>query len=407
MVDVTRTLDFTIYADRSPWSSLNSSPAFPANYTLGGGAAKILASKFGSVASSVNAVILDDTVLTGNEISAECVLGTVASSAQGVCLCTPTGTGYQALFNNSNVRIYTMTNFVLGAQVGSAIVFVATTGHKAQLKRNNTTGVMEVSTAPVADAFISRGSVTQANANTDWRAGCFVRDSAAIPSMTSRYTPAQTVDSFNSASDIQVGQQDVVYATTGFSAVTSITTNRTGVSFSGISDTTGDGNADISDRVTGNAFPNLPVSVTYTFVNGSDTATVTKNLVKKTTESVVTFNNMVLTDNTFLGAELVRLGLSTADGNRGWWVPGPKNVRFYDDDQIAVAEESRVSNGIIVADDPTTVTVWYWIAATGIVHQLNVTVAADVAGEPGTVTITRALKQPLKTKLRHSLRSAL
>lgn len=172
------------------------------------------------------------------------------------------------------------------------------------------------------------------------------------------------VDSFNGASDIERGQQNVTYTTTGFSSVTSITTNTAGVTVSGISDTAGDGNCDISDYIEAGLYPTLPASVIYTFGDGTNTAEITKTLTVKSTDTSIVTVGMVAINDSWLGYLLEQAGRSIVDGGQIIW-PTSSGVTFGADGSINNPSGTEV-----------TVNIWYRDPANGRMYNYDLTVTS-------------------------------
>lgn len=390
MAETRRTLLFSVYSDTgvvTPWQSGNSTPAYPSGYTQGGDPAKILSGKYLKFSGSGNSVLLDDTVLSGNEIAVEGQLTTVSSDSQGLCICSPSGTGYQVLFNSTNTRIFAMTSFVLGTQVGTSIAYAATSNHVARLERNNTTGVMTISTGVDASSLTVRGSVTQSNANTDWRAGVFVRSAATISSLVSGYTPAQTVTSINGGSPITSSQSAVAAITTGFSGLpTTITTNATGVTCGTISGTTNAPTWMQTVRTDGAVFPKSGTVVTYTFTKSAETASGTQTINKDTDQTAVIVASPINDDTTCLfGAIFAVTGRSAANLDEVYHaIPAPMLTNGID---TILPADAIAPDGTMQFYNAGTFPCWIWTAATGINYYYLVTIT-----ESGGVVITSSSK---------------
>jgi len=312
-----KTILFSIFSNTgaAAWSPSNSTPAYPSGYTQRGDPARILSGKYTKFSGTGNTVLLDDTALTGNSISVRAITGTVSSEAQGVCLCTPDGAGYQFLINNSNVRCFLMSNFALGSQLGSSIAFVVASGSLIDVTRNNTTGEMVFSSGAVGGALTPRGVVTQVNVNTDWRAGVFVRNAGEISSLTSYYVAAQTITSINGGNPVAAGQTGVVIAHTGFTgAATSVTTNRAGVT---CTITVGDANSttvSVSGWTEGGPYPIVDNAVTFTVSRAGESASATQTLTRPANWAQQTFAGAILDDQNLIGFNLAAAGHTVNGG---------------------------------------------------------------------------------------------
>lgn len=187
------------------------------------------------------------------------------------------------------------------------------------------------------------------------------------------YESLYVVDSFNASDDIKAGQTGVPYTTTGFTSVTSITTNQAGVTVGGIADSSGDGTANVSGFVEGGQYPILPASVTYTFSDGTNSAPITKTLTVPAGWEQVAFVNATPFNNRVFAWHLQQAGISIADGTR---VISPITPGF-----------SFLPNGDTDSDALRTVTAWVRDVSTGTMSQWNVTI--DEGGE--VVSVIRVL----------------
>lgn len=242
--------------------------------------------------------------------------GVNSSSESGVQFLDSSNNGYALLFitsgSNFIVRVKLIVNYVYSTELFTN-TFVASGNHgkPIKLRRNRSTGVMSVwlDSAQLGTNFTNNtydptfGSVTSMGGN--------------VRSITLTDLAAYAVDSFNGANDIERGQQDVVFATTGLGAITSITTNRTGITFSGIDNTAK--TADASDYTEGGLAQVLPISFISTFSDGTNTAQITKTLTIKSTESSIVTANMITSSTDFIGKLISDAGYSVSDGGQIVW----------------------------------------------------------------------------------------
>jgi len=384
----TKTLLFSAYSNSgntTSWGPANSVPSFPDGYTLGGDPAKIFAGKLIKFSGTGNTVIIDNTALGGELITARAIMGAVGTDSGGVCLCSPTGTGYQFLVNSTNIRCFSMTNFSLAAQIGSAISFAVTSGHEIAVTRNNTTGAMTFFSGPASGALTSRGVITQANANTNWRAGVFVRNSAEIASLTSEFTSAYSIDTLT---DPLVPGASVSGTQTGFSDFTmegnfgglTVEILPDGPNFTGT----------MSSFVDGGLCPLLPAAaVSGTFDQGGNTASITRAITVPTglqelrdgSNAPANFAGLVLGDSKYLGQAFVDGGnpLTTADRS---YVNPAYGLKISQDGKVEL-------NGTDHATDPVpalpyTTTLWIRRGADGRMYEHQLTI--NEAG--GSVVVT-------------------
>jgi hypothetical protein len=194
--ELKRSLLFSLFSDsgtQNPWGPTNSNPAFPVGYSLKGSPARVSQDAFRNFNPStpgVNVILMDDTALTGTMISAEGFFSTVGSSSQGFVLANPsTGNGYQILINSTNTRIFAIANWAISGSALRTIDYSVPSNNYGVFRRNNANGDMEFWSGVSPDNLTQRGTTfNQANANTDWRAGVFVRDGGRMESLVSAYT---------------------------------------------------------------------------------------------------------------------------------------------------------------------------------------------------------------------------
>lgn len=340
-------------------------------------------------------MILDDTVLTGNVIAVEAILGPVTSDSQCLVLCNPSGTGYQFLINSTNIRCFAMTNFVLGAQVGSNIAFVATGGHTARVARNNTNGDMVVSTGVDAANQTTRGTITQANVNTDWRAGVATRNSASIASLVSDFTATQSIDTLTSPL-VMGGAYSIT--TTGFSNGSAT------LSFSGVSSThtlaSGAGSGTLPGFSDTLLCPFLPATnVTVTETQGGNTATVTRNVslpanlqvLRDASNNPTNFTGLVTGDYTYLAQWFIDASNPLTTSDRAYW-----------DASSGLVFDPDGRPRLPAASAPLTTTLWIHRGADSRMYAHTVTIT-----ETGITSVSRSLKSKLKRSLKSKLKQPL
>jgi len=107
----------------------------------------------------------------------------------------------------------------------------------------------------------------------------------------------------------------LTYATSGFSSITGITTNLTGVTVGSISDTAGDGTAVVSGFVEGGLYPILPTAVSYTFTDGSNNAAKNGNISVSAGYTKLTIGTPLFSANTIPSAIFSATGrvIATSD----------------------------------------------------------------------------------------------
>jgi hypothetical protein len=273
------------------------------------------------------------------------------------------GNGYAMYYRLSGSNIVASVNLVV-AYVPSTELFTNTflqtgnLGKELRFRRNRTTGVMQV----VLDTTQLGSDITSTVYDPTYGATSAIETGGGVHTITLTDLSVYLVNSFNGGSSIERGQQNVVYDTT-FATITSITSNTAGVTVTGISDTAGDGNADISDFTEGGLYPVLPASVIYTFGDGTNTAQITKSLVIKSTESSVLTVGLVTANDTFFGYHMLAAGRSVADGCQMVW---PTTAGF-----------TLNANGSFTAAGPVTIPVWYRDVANGRVYEFVTTFTTE------------------------------
>jgi hypothetical protein len=128
--------------------------------------------------------------------------------------------------------------------------------------------------------------------------------------------PAQTITSINGGNPITAGQTGITSSSTGFTGLPStITTDASGATVSGIGGVTNAATFNISDRVDGGLYPKSGTSVNFTFVNGAESDTAAQSVVHKLTETKVVISAPLFTANTLASAILAAFGRTVAVGD--------------------------------------------------------------------------------------------
>ena len=395
MAEQKRTLEF-VFADTggvTPWGVSNSNPSFPVGYILGGGQPRIQGNRFRNITNQpVNTAIIDTTPLTGEIVAAEGYFGHVGSAETGFLLTDENGNGYMVLANSSNVRVRAISEWIQGSQIGATISFVVAPNYYGRFERNNTTGVMTFYSGEYPESIVARGFGTQASANTEWRAGVVVRDNGEMASLVSAYSAAQTVNSFNGTNSIAVGQAVIPFETTGFTGgqITAITSAESGVStenivLSGLGD--GSGVVDIAGFVEGAKCPQLPTTIGWTFSDGSNSASITKNLTIPAGYSQVEYIDAYAPNDRVFAWHLVEAGISIANGTRVIW-PTTEGFSFNSDGDTTSNALRTINN------------VWVRDVSDGKMYEFSVTIddAGDVVDDtPDPFTFTAVTDATLNT----------
>lgn len=384
-----KTLNFSVYDDSggtTAWGPANSSPAFPSGYTLGGDPARINTGRFSKFSGSGNTCIVDNTQLTGNVVSASIVLGPMSADTQCVMLVNAAGTGYMALINTSNgIRWFIVTAYVLGSLLHT-VAFTATAGHVATLERNNTTGALNVYTGP-SGSTVLRGTFTQANANTDWRAGAATRNAAQVVSLTSSFASAFSIDTLTNP---LVPGGAVSGTETGFSGG-AITANFGGLTISGtVSGVNITGT--LSNFVDGGLCPLLPAAaVSGTFTQGANTASITRAIsvpaglqeLRDSDNNPANFSGLILGDDKYLGQAFADAGNPLTTSDRSYVNPA-YGLKISQDGKVELNGTDHATSP--VAALPYTTTLWIRRGADGRMYSHTLTIDEESVAVIGQIT---------------------
>jgi hypothetical protein len=117
------------------------------------------------------------------------------------------------------------------------------------------------------------------------------------------------VTSINGGNPVTVGQSNVVIAHTGFTgAVTSVTTNRAGVTATIVSGDASSTTINLSGWTEGAQYPVAPINVTYTLTRGAESASGTQSLIRPANYAQVTFVGAITDDVNQIGYGLAQAG---------------------------------------------------------------------------------------------------
>jgi hypothetical protein len=310
----TKTLNFNSLTASSPYI-IGSAPDNLSGYTKPAGSSDIVIVDVGAVkyfrsANSSNAVFRDDTILTGGVRRSRVTLGVTNGSSNGPALLDASDNGYVALTSDGtgNTRLFKVVNSQLGAQVGSSIT---------QTHADNQVREIRWETGGVISLWVN-GSQIGSNFNdtsyTPIYAAAISR-LGLLRNMESEFTAAQTITSINSGNPITVGQTGVVIAHTGFTgAVTSVTTNRSGVTCAITAGDASSTTVTVSGWVEGGAYPVVDNTVTFTCTRGAESASATQTLTKPANYAQVTFSGAITDDPNLIGYHLAANGHTVNGG---------------------------------------------------------------------------------------------
>ena len=368
----TRTLVYSTLTAADPYT-IGGAPDNLVDYALGGaGTVRITllsgANQY-SLQSGTQSNWYDDTALTGNVISAYVKLGTTNGSSCGPALVNKTtGNGFVALTSDGagNIRMFLISSWALGSQVGSAITQTHADNQTRGLTLNKTTNIATVTVdgVPSATTF---DMTAYSGYNVDRAAA--VSRGGRLRELISEYTPAQTLDTLT----------DPLVAGAAFSGTsTGFTDGAATLSSNGLSvDVTvasGACSGTWPIAVDAQPYPTLPKSAqTITLTQGADTATIASDLEQPAGDDIVNFVSPITNDDTYPTYYIEQDGF-TADGGQFVFTP-------YSDLVIAADGEITVTGaGVLVG---------YFIPATGTgagnayYYTFNVIDGAVVSGGRG------------------------
>jgi len=105
----------------------------------------------------------------------------------------------------------------------------------------------------------------------------------------------------------------LTYTTSGFASLTAITTNQTGITVSGITGV--DGTATVAGWVDNSVYPDLPVDVTYTFTDGTNSGTIDGTVTNPASYTRLPIASPVLTSGYLAGDIFAQTGRTIVSGD--------------------------------------------------------------------------------------------
>lgn len=355
-------IDFTALSDVNPYVPP------PDWLSVGQVQARILGNVFVSTAAS-NAVYIYDRTPTGL-LTSSIVLGSLGSDSLGIAFCSSAGTGYQLLLRSYDARLFKVVAGVLGSQVGSTY-----TGTFAL----NDVVLGTLNTATGGFVFSKNGTqfrtFTDTTYSTGLRAGIHSRSiTAPIKSVTVSDYLLQSVTSINSGSPFTASQTSSSAVTIGFSGLpATITSNVTGLTFSGIGGTTNAPTFTKSVRADGAVYPKDGVTATVTFTSGAESASTTIACNKNADETAVIVASPINDDITCLfGAIFAQTGRSAANGDEVYHAIPPEMLTNGTD--TILPADAIQPDGTMQFYNTGTFPCWVWTAATGVNYYYSVTI---------------------------------
>lgn len=255
---------------------------------------------------------VDNTQLLNDVVISTVKLGQIVANSLKDCGATITnlaGAGYYVAVRDTtnDLRIFALST---GGDIsGTALYTVASTYvdlDKISLSYSTSTGVIKLLKNGVQVGVDFAGT-----ANNNYRYGGMRTHAGKLRELTVEYTQSQSITAINTGAPVTYGQTSVPVAVSGFSAKpTTATVTYTGGT---VGITIGAGDKDnfvcnIADRVDGGAYPVDGADVTFTFNNGSETATLITTISKKTDDVKITLNSIVQNDSKYITSHFVTDG---------------------------------------------------------------------------------------------------
>ncbi len=313
MPNVIKKLDFTTVGAADPFT------AVPVGWEYSVGSQQSRTYNISAVswtAKSIQSNIIDTSPMQGTWIQSTVQLSTSQSNGSGACILDRvTGNGYMVTADTSNGhRLY---KTAAGQLNGSSLVQVtqATTPvvslQKHTLRRNTVTNELQILIEGVLAASVTDATYAPTYGGGQSRYGY-------LRYIETEYTPDVGIIAFNGGNPVTAGQTGIEVEAYGFTAKpTAVTAEYGGQS---ITATIGTGTADnfeidIQDRVDGQDWPLNGTTLTYTFSNSvPETASVTRTLANKSTETVLTYSGVVTDDASSLAYHLAADGFTPEGG---------------------------------------------------------------------------------------------
>jgi hypothetical protein len=278
-------------------------------YPTGSVNGRIFGGAYCSTSASTAAVIYQTEPASLS--SADIVLHSVGSDAQGLCWMDTNGDGYFLLVRNFDLRVgrATATNTGLTILSGGTYTGTMVIGDRIRWYVNKATGQMQIYQGANLRLTVTDTTHTAKNLRLGW----FSRGNARVTSFT-LYDIAlpPAITSINSGNPIRVGAPSVTAAHTDFTgAITSITTNRTGLTASVISGDADSTTFSISDWDDGEQYPELDSTVTFTFSRSGESAAADQTVTYPADWEKVTFTDPINDDPRLFGEIFTDAGFTT------------------------------------------------------------------------------------------------
>ena len=365
MAAVIKTLQISTLTTANPYV-IGAAPNNLTGYTLPSGtdAARVSGGLW-YLSGAIETMWLDDTILSGTTIYARAKISATASaSPAGVVIADINGTGFEVIFGTTagNFRVFaTLTGKLTGSVLaGGTFATVPIANAWIELSHTGTTLTVKQNGATL-------GSVTGITRPTNARAGMSSRGGQLV-GLESEYDAAQSVVSINGGSPFTASQSSGTASLTGFTGVvTSITSNLTGLSFSGIGGTATDPTYTKSVPIDGAVYPKRGSTATLTFSKGAETANGTILINKDTDQTAVIVASPINDDITCLfGAIYAVTGRSAANGDE-----------VYHTVPVGMSDLVVNPDGTMEVTNAGTFACWIWTISTGVNYYYSVTITEN------------------------------
>jgi len=217
-----------------------------------------------------------------------------AGNEWGFCALNAARTGFSLKVKNASITLFKEVAGTSGAQIAT-LSTTNTANATFAMDFNDSTGAI---TVKKDGSTVLTGTYTDTpNLKLGIQSYSPGQPSQSYASVTIDYTPAQEITSINSGSPITANQTTVSSVTTGFTGIpTSITCDLAGITCSSIGGTTNAPTFVKSQRVNGSPWPLNGATATFTYINGSETASGTQVIQKEAGDVVLTVSGGITDD---------------------------------------------------------------------------------------------------------------
>jgi len=312
--------------------------------------------------SSANTLWECNTDPSVNSYSVYITSGTSGANARGFAFFNGSGNGFMFIARNTDIRVFALAAYALSGGVLATYSITLATNDIIRCDLTQSTG-----TYVIKQNGTTRGTFVNTTYTSGLVSGLLSR-AGQVRSFTLEYTPAYTVDSINGGNPFTASQTTSSAGTTGFTGLpATITSDVTGLTFSGIGGTTNSPTFTKSVRTDGAVYPKDGVTATVTFTNGAESASTTILCNKNADETEVVVASPINDDVTCLfGAIFAATGRSAANGDE-----------VYHTVPAGMSDLVINPDGTMEVTNAGTFDCWIWTSATGVNYFYSVTITEN------------------------------